>query len=96
MRRKGGQGGSKSEERREGGREERKGGETKGGGLIGGGTKGEREKPQTQVSAAVELGANSAKSTFRCNCTMCFQQASCQHVVLAGMVVDKSIKMSVH
>ena len=37
----------------------------------------------------------SAEHLFKCNCTICFQRASCQHVVLAGMVVDESIKMPV-
>ena len=37
----------------------------------------------------------SAEHLFKCNCTMCFQRASCQHVVLAGMVVDESIKMPI-
>ena len=37
----------------------------------------------------------SEEHLFKCNCTMCFQRASCQHVVLAGMVVDESIKMPV-
>ena len=30
---------------------------------------------------------------FKCNSTMYFKRASCQHVVLAGMVVDDNIKM---
>ena len=37
----------------------------------------------------------SEEHLFNCNCTMCFQRASCQHVVLAGMIVDESIKMPV-
>ena len=37
----------------------------------------------------------SKEHLFKCKCTMCFQRASCQHVVLAGMVVDERIKMPI-
>ena len=35
----------------------------------------------------------SAHQLFKCNCTMCFKNASCAHVLLASMLCDKQIEV---